>query len=90
MGYALDEKLIIGEGMPEPDLHILRWPMDQIEYSGWSSYKVVCLFKEEASEGARGPLWKRGWNPTTGHRNIDSQPARASLWSEGLLGPTDQ
>ena len=35
--YALDEKLIIGEEMPEPDLHIPRWPLDQSEYSLWSS-----------------------------------------------------
>ena len=43
--------------------------------------------------------WKRGRNPTTRHANIVSQPASyiysqpatiASLWSEGLLGPTDQ
>ena len=64
--------------------------------------KVVCLFKQETSEGARWPLWKRGRNPTTRHRSIASQPASyiykhpatiASLWSEGLLGllgPTNQ
>ena len=33
-------------------------------------HKVVCLFKQETSEGARWPLWKRGRNPTTKHRNI--------------------
>ena len=37
MRYALDENLIIGEGMPEPDLHVPRWPLDQSEYSVWSS-----------------------------------------------------
>ena len=61
--------------------------------------KVGCLFKQEPSEGARWPPWKRGRNPTTRHRNIDSQlhimiyrhPAKiASFWSEGLPGPTDQ
>ena len=61
--------------------------------------KVVWLFKQETSEGARLPLWKRGRNPTTRHRNIASQPASyiyrfpaimASLWSEGLAGPTDR
>ena len=37
MCYDPDEKLIIGEGMPEPDLHIPRWPLDQSQYSVWSS-----------------------------------------------------
>ena len=33
--------------------------------------KVVCLFKQETPEGVRWPpLWKRGRNPTTRHRNI--------------------
>ena len=36
--------------------------------------KVVCLFKQETSEGARWRLWKRGRNPMTRHRNIASQP----------------
>ena len=57
--------------------------------------KVGCLFKQEPSEGARWPLWKRGRNPTTRHRNIDTNIYRnpatiASLWSEALLGHTDQ
>ena len=57
--------------------------------------KVVCLFKQENSEGARWSLWKRGRNPTTRHRNIDRDICRnratiASLWSEGIIGPTDQ
>ena len=30
-------------------------------------------FKQQTSEGARWPLWKRGQNPTTRHRNIASQ-----------------
>ena len=37
--------------------------------------KVVCLFKQETPEGVIWPLWKRGRNPTTRHRNIASQPA---------------
>ena len=61
--------------------------------------EVVCLFKQETPEGVRRLQWKRGRNPTTRHRNIASQIASyiyrhpatiASLWSEGLLGPTDQ
>ena len=63
--------------------------------------KVVCLFKQETSEGARWPLWKRRRNPTTRQKysQIARQPASyiyrhpatiTSLWSEGLLGPTDQ
>ena len=37
--------------------------------------KVVCLFKQETPEGVRWPLWKRGWNPMTRHRNTaNSQP----------------
>ena len=61
--------------------------------------RVVCLFKQETPEGVRWPLWKRGRNPTTRHRNIARYPARyiyrhpatiASLSSEGLLGHTDQ
>ena len=58
---------------------------------------MVCLSKQETSEGARWALWKRGRNPRTRHTDsqpdsyIYSQPATtASLWSEGLLGPTDQ
>ena len=35
--------------------------------------KVVCLFKQETPEGVRWPLWKRGRNPATRHRNIASQ-----------------
>ena len=62
MRYALDEKLIIGEGMPEPDLHIPRWIRANIQCG---HRKVVCLFKEKTSEGARWPLWKRSRNPTT-------------------------
>ena len=99
MRYALDEKLIIGEEMPEPDQCTFpggHWIRANIQCG---HRKVVCHFKQETSEGARWPLWKRGRNPTTRHRNIDSQPASyiyrhpatiASLWSEGLLGPTDQ
>ena len=34
---------------------------------------MVCLFKQESSEGARWYPWKRGRNPTTRHRNIDRQ-----------------
>ena len=34
--------------------------------------EVGCLFKQEPSEGARWLLWKRGRNPTTRHRNIDT------------------
>ena len=57
--------------------------------------KVGCLFKREPSEGARWPPWKRGRNPATRHRNIDRNIYRnpattASLWSDGLIGPTDQ
>ena len=74
MRYALDEKLIVGEGMPEPGLHIPRWPLGIRAKILSGHRKVVCLFKEDASEGARWPLWKRGRNPTTRHRNIDSQP----------------
>ena len=33
----VDKKLIIWEGMPEPALNIPRWPLDQSEYSVWSS-----------------------------------------------------
>ena len=32
------------EVMPEPGLHILRWPLDQSEYSVWSSYCNVKWF----------------------------------------------
>ena len=55
--------------------------------------KVVCLFKQETSEGVRWPLWKRGRNPMT--RQKYSQPASyiyrhpatiASLSSGALLG----
>ena len=72
------------EGTPEPAMHIQR--------------KVVCLFKQETSEGGEMPLWKRGRNPTTRHTKKASQPASyiyrwpatiASLWSEGLVVPTD-
>ena len=49
-----------------------------------SNRKVVCLFKQETSEGAKWPLWKRGRNPTTRHTNIETYIATiASLWSEG-------
>ena len=55
-----------------------------------SNRKMVCLVKQETSEGARWPQWKRGQNPVQ-YRNIYSHKATiASLWSEGLLGPTDQ
>ena len=37
-----------------------------------SNHKMVCLFKQETSEGARWPLWKRGLNPTTRHKNIET------------------
>ena len=44
-------------------------------------------------------MWKRDRNPMMRHTNIDSQPDSyiysqpatiASLWSQGLPGPTDQ
>ena len=69
-----DEKLIIGRGC----LNLLctfpggHWIRANIQYD---HHKVVCLFKQEISEGARWPLWKRGRNPATRHRNTDSQPA---------------
>ena len=28
-----DEKFVIGEEMPEPDLRITRWPLDHSKYS---------------------------------------------------------
>ena len=63
----VDTKLIIGRGC----LNLLctfpggHW----IRANGHR--KVVCLFKQETSEEARWPLWKRGRNLTTRHRNID-------------------
>ena len=89
MCYACPEV----EGTPEPALHIPRWPLIRANIQ-FDHRTVICLSKQETSEGARWALWKRGRNPTTRHANIDSQPASyiysqsatmASLWSEGLL-----
>ena len=69
MRYACREV----QGTPEPALHIPRWPF--IRANIYRNRKVVCLSKQETSEGARWPLWKGGRNPTTRHRNIASQIA---------------
>ena len=66
----VDEKLIIGRGCLNlfctfPGGHWIRANIQ------CGHNKVVCLFKQETSEGARWPLWKRGRNPTMRHRNID-------------------
>ena len=63
---TLAEKL---RGMPEPALHIPRWPLIRANIQ-CDHRKVVCLSKQETSEGARWPLWKRDRNPTTRHTNI--------------------
>ena len=48
MRYACREV----EGTPEPALHIPRWPLHQTNiHSGHR--KVVCLFEQDTSEGAR-------------------------------------
>ena len=67
-----DQKLTVGSGC----LNLLctfpsgHWIRANIQCG---HRKVVCLFKQETSEGARWPLWKRGGNPTTIHGNIDRQ-----------------
>ena len=68
----VDQKLTVGRGC----LNLLcifpggHWIRANIQ-CGY--FKVVCLFKQKTSEGARWPLWKRGRNPATRHRNIDRQ-----------------
>ena len=68
----VDETLIIGRGC----LNLLctfpggHWIRVNIQCG---HRKVVCLFKQETSEGARWPLRKRGRSPTTRHGNIDGQ-----------------
>ena len=69
MRYACPEV----EGTPEPALHIPRWPLIRAN-NQCDHHNVVCLSKQETSEGARWALWKRSRNPTTRHANIDSQP----------------
>ena len=56
--------------------------------------KVVCLFKQETSEGARWPLWKRGRNRTTRPRQPANQlrilRANSSAVSLFLFKPLSQ
>ena len=61
------------QGTPEPALHIPRWPFIRANIQ-CDHRKVVCLSKQETSEGTRWLQWKRGQNPTT--RQTDRQTNR--------------